>query len=81
MRFFFYRNARQQKGWVWKVLFGKGAGYKRGSTIFLAWHSGSRRWYLSHRDASDYTKRYGCHLGPLEFGWTRNANAVPWAAS
>ena len=79
MRFFFYKNVRQQKGWVFKSLFGKGAGYKGGSTIFLAWCSGSRKWHLQFRGERAYRQRFGSwHIGPLEFGWTRNANSVPW---
>jgi hypothetical protein len=68
------------RGWVWKLLYGPGAGYVGGWTLYVAWNSGSRRWTLNHRSVDHYRRRYGWHFGPLEVGITRNANAVPWTS-
>ena len=75
------------RGWVVNLLFGPGAGYIGGSTVFVAWKSGSLHWSLRHR-GGDFSKNCSAspwragyfRLGKLEFGWTRNANLVPYTA-
>lgn len=76
-----------RKGWVCKLLLGRGsyigAGYIGGSTMFVAWRSGSLAWLGRHRKGANREMcskpwRQGYfRIGSLEFGWTTNANIVP----
>ena len=85
---------RRQRAFVVTVRFGPGAGCKSlngrlwrqaGRTLFLAYQSGSKDWRESHGGGQRHflagCKRPWEHLqiGNLEFGYTRNANAVPYA--
>ena len=85
----FGKNAsyRNRPGFVAKVVFGKGAGWIGGRTLFLAHNSGSK----NHRDDHKGGERFflpGCryrweHIqaGGWELGLTQNANAVPYVSS
>jgi len=62
---------------VVKLHFGEGsfigAGYIGGSTLYLARNSGSSQW--KHQFRGQPLPKFG-----IEFGWTRNANRVPYLA-
>lgn len=79
MRKLFDRNETGPAGWVWKLIFGPGAGYIGGRTAFVAWRSGSLRWTQLHRpDAVERCRSGYFRIGCLEFGLTTNANLVPY---
>lgn len=72
-------------GFTIKFNFSGGAGYHTGRTLFLAYNSGSREWVNLYRGGrSPWTGReysWLTRVTGIEAGLTRNANAVPWAAS
>ena len=75
------------RGFVSRVVFGMGAGYIGGRTLFLGCNSGSKQWREDHRGGQRHFMA-GCkypwehiQIGSLEFGLTQNANAVPHAKS
>lgn len=79
------RIDRNKRGFTFRVAFGPGAGRVRwsddrtrvlvtGRTLFVAWHSDSRRWARRHRPGS----MAAAGRIPLEIGITRNANRVPY---
>ncbi len=85
MRALFTRNGVGPTGWVWNLMIGPGAGYIGGRTAFVAWRSGSLRWNRQYRRTSrppGHTSwRQGrWRIGCLEFGWTGDANIVPYTS-
>ncbi len=72
-----------RKGGVLSIIFRKGAGTVGGATLFAAWKSGSKLWRDVNRCGSvSWThNRFDLMcIGHLEFGFTRNANIVPYAS-
>ena len=76
------RERLTKKGFVLKAQFGHGAGHIHGRTLFVAFNSGSLRWLRENWNGRlafahnfiDYSR-----IGNLEFGFTQNANIVPYA--
>jgi hypothetical protein len=57
--------------WIFRVNFGRGAGYIGGRTFFLSWNSGMLYWN-AHMKGDRLPKNR------LQIGFTNNANRVPW---
>lgn len=71
IRFFFDTGASNdwRKGFVFKALYGRGAGYIGCFTFFIAWRSGKREWLQRHRNIK---------WPALDIRFTKNANRVPY---
>jgi len=70
------------RGGVARIVFGKGAGYKGGRTLFIALNSGSLRYAKTFTGGK--LMRPAClyeyiRIGGLELGFTQNANLVPYS--
>lgn len=60
-------------GFVFKLIYGKGAGYLGGLTIFAAFNCGRKN---VGRPADQPTRSF--LKAPIRIGFTRNANRVPY---
>lgn len=78
----FYRH----RGFVFTTRVRKGAGTIGGRTLFVAYHSGSKRWRDNFNGggrsflAGNRWPWEHVQIGQLEFGFTQNANAVPYTS-
>ena len=83
MKFQFFKGApvRLRASWLFLIVLGSGAGYKKGRTLYLAWNSASWRWFDQFRGGRMpyiYQRWEHMRLGKAEFGFARNANVIPW---
>jgi hypothetical protein len=56
---------------IWKHSHGRGAGYIGGWTIFFAIN-------CNDKSKGRPSRFFTCHIGRFYFGWTVNANVVPY---
>ena len=74
----FARNASfHPYGFVFQLIYGKGAGYLGGVTIFAAFNCG--RSNFGGRGADRPTR--SLLQAPIRIGFTRNANRVPYTSN
>ena len=60
--------------WALRISFGPGAGYKGGSTAWIAYRPGSITWLERHRN---FKPGLFYRLTGLTVGWTKNGNKLP----
>jgi hypothetical protein len=76
----------RRPSFVLKIILGNGAGYLWGRTLFVAYRSGSLRWLRDYRGGQlpvypAAWKQGYYRIGDLEFGFTHNANIVPYLSN